>query len=170
MDREEVQTNTECANEQATAVCSMLSPIEDLPGTLQKLSPVAPLECEICGICPVTPTSGLPWPLDQHILGCTQQKSLVWIEAMMLRGHGRTQSVCYVHLEKEAWSLMDAGREAPSLNQLCIFFEELTVDLYPTMGYLLLELLSDANSGWCNKPSPDCPTHRARRSRGGQEL
>lgn len=34
MDREEVQTNTECANEQATAVCSMLSPIEDLPGTL----------------------------------------------------------------------------------------------------------------------------------------
>lgn len=80
------------------------------------------------------------------------------------------RSVCYVHLEKEAWSLMDAGREAPSLNQLCIFFEELTVDLYPTTGYLLLELLSDANSGWCNKPSPDCPTHRARRSRGGQEL
>ena len=60
------------------------------------------------------------------------------------------RSVCYVHLEKEAWSLMDAGREAPSLNQLCIFFEELTVDHYPATGYLLLELLSDANSGWCN--------------------
>lgn len=65
---------------------------------------------------------------------------------------------------------MDAGREAPSLNQLCIFFEELTVDHYPATGYLLLELLSDANSGWCNKPSPDCPTHRSRRSRAGQEL
>ena len=34
MDREEVQTHTECANEQATAVRSVLSPTEDLPGTL----------------------------------------------------------------------------------------------------------------------------------------
>lgn len=34
MDREEVQTNTGCANEQATAVRSVLNPIEDPPGTL----------------------------------------------------------------------------------------------------------------------------------------
>ena len=34
MDREEVQTNTECDNEQSTAVRSVLSPTEDLPGTL----------------------------------------------------------------------------------------------------------------------------------------
>lgn len=34
MDREELQTHTECANEQATAVRSVLSPTEDLPGTL----------------------------------------------------------------------------------------------------------------------------------------
>lgn len=53
-----------CANEQATAVGSGLSPVEDLSETLQNLSAVVPLECVICGLCPVTPTSGLPWLLD----------------------------------------------------------------------------------------------------------
>ena len=68
MDREEVQTNTGCANEQATTVhCtvrSVLSPIEDSPRDIVEAVSCCPLESVICGTCPVTPTSGLPWPLD----------------------------------------------------------------------------------------------------------